>query len=179
MRARCDARSWQREVGWNVQDVPPCGSFILGKAVIRGASANSKEKLPFLFENWKADKMKLPAEVKPALWGVAGGAVAAIAIGFIWAADLRARCRPSLGHRRQGGQGRSHDPERDAVEWRQSGDQQGVAAGLSVPPSKPLGRNLRAPAGSRFFVRAVSRLRVVSQFEILTALARVGGACYA
>jgi hypothetical protein len=84
MRARCDARSWQREVGWNVQDVPPRGSFILGKAVIRGVSANSKEKLPFLFENWKADKMKLPAEVKPALWGVAGGAVAAIAIGFIW-----------------------------------------------------------------------------------------------
>jgi hypothetical protein len=28
--------------------------------------------------------MKLPAEMKPALWGVAGGAVAAIAIGFIW-----------------------------------------------------------------------------------------------
>src|ERR1700738_1926004 len=28
--------------------------------------------------------MKLPAEVKPALWGVAGGAVAAIVIGFTW-----------------------------------------------------------------------------------------------
>ena len=28
--------------------------------------------------------MKLPAEVKPALWGVVGGAVAAIVIGFAW-----------------------------------------------------------------------------------------------
>ena len=28
--------------------------------------------------------MKLPAEVKPALWGIAGGAVAAIVIGFSW-----------------------------------------------------------------------------------------------
>ena len=28
--------------------------------------------------------MKLPAEVKPALWGVAGGAVVAIVIGFTW-----------------------------------------------------------------------------------------------
>ena len=38
-----------------------------------------------------------------------------------------ARRRPSLGHRRQGRQGRSHDPERDAVEWRHPGDQQGSA----------------------------------------------------
>ncbi len=28
--------------------------------------------------------MKLPAEVKPALWGIVGGAVAAIVIGFTW-----------------------------------------------------------------------------------------------
>ncbi|MGA2495478.1 MAG: hypothetical protein ABSF67_21515 [Roseiarcus sp.] len=28
--------------------------------------------------------MKLPVEVRPALWGVAGGAVAAIVIGFAW-----------------------------------------------------------------------------------------------
>ena len=62
----------------------PRGSFILGKAVSRRMSANSKEKVPFLFENWKVDKMELPAEVKPALWGVAGGAVAAIVIGFAW-----------------------------------------------------------------------------------------------
>ena len=28
--------------------------------------------------------MKLPTQTKPALWGVAGGAVGAIAIGFMW-----------------------------------------------------------------------------------------------
>ena len=28
--------------------------------------------------------MELPAEVKPALWGVVGGAVAAMIIGFTW-----------------------------------------------------------------------------------------------
>jgi len=28
--------------------------------------------------------MKLPRETKPAAWGVVGGAVAAIAIGFMW-----------------------------------------------------------------------------------------------
>src|SRR5271166_4089421 len=82
MRARCDTRWCEREVERPRR--PPCGSFIVGKAVIRRMSANSKEKLPFLFENWKVDKMKLPAEVKPALWGVVGGAVAAIVIGFTW-----------------------------------------------------------------------------------------------
>jgi hypothetical protein len=97
-------------------------------------SANSKEKLPFLFEFRYRRKAK----------------------NFPFVAKIK-----------------------DAGGKRHSGDQQGVAAGLSVPPSKPLGRNERSPAGSRFFVRAVSRLRVVSQFEILTALARVGAACYA
>jgi hypothetical protein len=47
-------------------------------------SANRKRNSSFSSKNWKADKMELPAEVKPALWGVVGGAVAAIAIGFIW-----------------------------------------------------------------------------------------------
>jgi len=28
--------------------------------------------------------MKVPAEVKPALWGAAGGAIAAMIIGFVW-----------------------------------------------------------------------------------------------
>ena len=28
--------------------------------------------------------MKLPAEVKPALWGIVGGAVVAMVIGFTW-----------------------------------------------------------------------------------------------
>ena len=40
--------------------------------------------------------------------------------------------RASLGHRRQGRQGRGDDPERHAVERRHPGHQQGAAAGLSA-----------------------------------------------
>ena len=60
-------------------------------------------------------------------------------------ADLCARRRPSLGHRRQRGQGRSHDPERDAVERRHPGHQQSVTPRLSAHLLRP-GRR-----GGRFF----------------------------
>ena len=40
--------------------------------------------------------------------------------------------RTPLGDRRQGRQGRGHDPERDAVERRHPGDQQGAAPELSL-----------------------------------------------
>ena len=74
---------------------------------------------------------------------------------------FRARRRPSLGHRRQGRQGRGHDPERDAVERRHPGDQQGAAPGLSVPPTsirEAAGRALSAPA---FFIASAQPARRV------------------
>ena len=37
-----------------------------------------------LLQIGKVDKMKLRAEVKPAAWGFAGGAIAAVAVGFMW-----------------------------------------------------------------------------------------------
>ena len=72
--------------------------------------------------------------------------------------DLSARRRPSLGHRRQRRQGRGHDPERDAVERRHPGDQQGADPGLSVPPSRTSREAAgRAPFGARLFHAAAKR----------------------
>ena len=64
-----------------------------------------------------------------------------------------------LGDRRQGRQGRGHDPERDAVERRHPGDQQGAAPELSLPPTARKGSGGRAPLAPALFSRGVRQRR--------------------
>ena len=76
--------------------------------------------------------------------------------------DLSARRRPPLGHRRQRGQGRGHDPERDAVERRHPGHQQSVTPRLSAHTFCDRGDGAGAFSAPAFFARdwpAPRRLR--------------------
>lgn len=54
---------------------PVEGSLLLGPRVTSPRSLQSFEKVLV---------MKIPVETKPALWGMAGGAIAAMIVGFSW-----------------------------------------------------------------------------------------------